>query len=353
MPDYPPTGELIEDMPEYVYHSDPFEVPTLNASTARYILDKSAAHAYDAHPRLGGAPARHSQQFDFGKHGHKLLLKKGSPLAPVYIENTKKGVTPETWATTNRAGRLFVHDADGELMAEAEPADSEAILALGFRAADSFRTKAAKAAQDYLRGAGRIPVLKRDETEMSAMANKWRAKLLNHKDRYGKPEPISFDGISECVLSWHSKTEDGHDVLCRAMLDHVHVFAKNGRPYGAIIDDVKTGKDAHPSMCERKIFSLGSYIQRTAYREGLSKVLDIPEQHIRFRWISVEISRVAAVNVSEADESTSHLGEHHWMRAKGIWHKCNASGEWPDYSGRTHIVSAPMWKMRELEEEYE
>ena len=79
------------DITEEDYHADKLPDwctgPSLSNSMAKILLDKSPAHAYAAHPRLGGAgrvlPASTLQTFDAGKLAHKLLLGRGAEVVVI------------------------------------------------------------------------------------------------------------------------------------------------------------------------------------------------------------------------------------------------------------------------------
>ena len=325
--------ELLQRMPEGRYHADPCETPSLSSSIARVLNDQSPAHAYLRHPRLGGAPSVHSKQFDFGKSGHTLLLKRGQPLAPVWIQNVSKG-KPEHWCVPDN------------------PDEPDPATILGFKPAENWRTAIAREAQAKLRAEGRIPVLEADRKEMMTAVTSWREKLAKHRDEFGKPDPIRLDGVCERVAIWHSRTEKG-PVLCRAMFDHVKFdgFEYDGefRPSGATIDELKCTTDARPGTCVRRIIQKGYHIQRAAYVDAISTLFGL-HQRVKHRWIFAEIVPPYAVTVMVADGGMRTLGEFMWERAASRWHDCITNGEWPDYSGRTHTAEAPPWALREMDE---
>src|SRR6185503_15222345 len=93
------------------YHNDPCETPSLSASIAKLLIDKSPMHAHAAHPRFGGEKYESSAAQDAGTLIHRLLLGAGKDIETID--------------------------------------------------ADDYRTNAAKAARDAAKAAGRIPVLTR------------------------------------------------------------------------------------------------------------------------------------------------------------------------------------------------
>jgi hypothetical protein len=69
------TVELL-DIPADVYHADPCETPSLNATVAKSLLLETPAHAKQKHPRLmdGDYLARHTDAMDEGTALHQMVL---------------------------------------------------------------------------------------------------------------------------------------------------------------------------------------------------------------------------------------------------------------------------------------
>jgi len=155
------TARLLDVSAEQ-YHRDPCAEPSLSASLAKILATQSPAHAYAAHPRLGGA-----------KHAPTASMNRGTLIHSLVLE----------------AGR--------------------GIVVLDF---DSFRTNDAQAARDAVTAAGGIPVLVEAHVEALAAATKIRERL----DAAG----VLLDGRSEEAIEWYDATADGEPVLCRSMLDH-------------------------------------------------------------------------------------------------------------------------------------
>jgi hypothetical protein len=145
------------------YLRDPCAVPSLNATTAKVLLDRSPMHAWLQHPRLGNQPREPSKAQDEGQLIHTLLLGTG---VDVEIIN-----------------------------------------------ADNFRTKAAQQARDEAIEAGRLPVL----ADKYAAALAGVTQIKAHLAQFG----IELDGASEYGVEWTEPGDYG-DVVCRTRLDHVY-----------------------------------------------------------------------------------------------------------------------------------
>lgn len=145
------------------YHADPCATPSLSASIAKLLVDRSPRHAWAAHPRFGGIARESTDSMDSGTLIHRLLLGAGADLAVID--------------------------------------------------ASDYRTNAAKAAREAARAEGKLPVL----APKLAEANETAAKLREQLHAFG----IDLNGQSEVPIEWHESTANGTPVLCRAMLDHV------------------------------------------------------------------------------------------------------------------------------------
>lgn len=140
------------------YHEDPCDVPSLSSSIAHILINKSPAHAWLAHPRMGGEKGNEpTKAMLAGTVMHKLLLGKGS--------------------------HICVIDAG------------------------DYKTNASKSARDYAIEAGEIPILSKDMADLQIASVEIRRNLDNsgvflHRDN------------SEVPIEW---TDDG--VVCRSMFD--------------------------------------------------------------------------------------------------------------------------------------
>ena len=151
----------IYEMSAEAYHQDPCAEPSLSSSIIKLLIERSAMHAWDAHPRLNPAhEAENKTDFDIGSAAHKLLLGKGA-----------------------------------------------AIVDLDF---GDYKKAAAREARDAAYAEGKIPLLPHHREAVDRMVEAARMQIdaLDMKRR-----PFT-DGLPERVLIW----KEG-DVWCRAMLD--------------------------------------------------------------------------------------------------------------------------------------
>lgn len=151
------------ELPPDQYHADCCELPSLSSSIANILVSQSPAHAYAAHPRLGGFRRPSTKEMDSGKLLHALLL-------------------------------------------------GEEDAAVGVVDAKDWRTKAAKTERSEIEAAGQVAVLQHQYDKASELADKLRGKLL--KLGYDLRE---YD--HEVTLVWEEKASDGTVVTCRGRAD--------------------------------------------------------------------------------------------------------------------------------------
>lgn len=195
-----------------VYHSDPCETPSLSASIANTLVNKSPRHAWAAHPRLNPDFQREaSDKFDVGICSHELLLR--------------------------------------------------GVSIIDIIEAKDWRTDAAKAEREASREAGRIPLLPPQAESVLAMVEAARQQIAEHSAQ----PPLFTDGKPEQTLVW----TDDYDVVCRARLDWL-------RDDFTTIDDLKsTGASAEPTKWTRTMYGMGSDLQVAFYRRGVKKLTGV------------------------------------------------------------------------------
>jgi len=164
------------------YHSDPCERPSISASLATILTNQTPAHAYLAHPRLGGAKRDSTRSMDHGTLCHALMLGIGQEIVPIY--------------------------------------------------ADDFKTKAAREERDAVRESGKLPILASEYEEAMRSTRLIREKLADRG--------VVLNGKSEVVAVWEEALADGRKVLCRAMMDHL-ILAK-GKVYDLKFSGKNLGK---------------------------------------------------------------------------------------------------------------
>jgi hypothetical protein len=152
------TVELL-DISAELYHSDPCDVPSLNATVAKSLVLETPAHARQKHPRLGGYVPKHSDAMDEGTALHQMLLGDD---------------------------RVDILDHD------------------------SFRGGEAKTARDESRAAGRVPMLRHKWDEIMVLGDALKQQVA----AFPIDPPLFVDGMAEQTIVW-----DENGVACRARLD--------------------------------------------------------------------------------------------------------------------------------------
>lgn len=268
------------------YHLDPCPKPSLSASIAKLLIEASPRHAWHAHPRLNpGHEPEEATQFDIGSAAHTLLLR-----------------------------------------------DERALTVI---AADSYRTKEAKALRDAARLAGSIPILEKHYDDVRRMADAARTQLAAHEasDAFtdGKPEQTL---IHEDAGTWF-----------RSMLDWLP--AK-----GSIFYDYKsTGGSASPELWRRSIFDRGYDVQAAFYRRMIRAVLG-GVQEPRFRFVIQETTPPYCLSVIALAPDAVDLAERKVDEAIRIWRWCMERDSWPGYPAHVCYVDAPPWQeARQMERE--
>lgn len=269
------------------YHADPCPEPSLSSSIAKMLVSQSPAHAFAAHPKLGGGMAEDgTAEMEFGELAHRLILGKGAEVA--ILES------------------------------------------------DSWRGKEAAAFWDAARLAQQIPCLRKTHTRAETMAAQVKRQLLDMNiDAFEGPNEHAQ---SEVVAIW----QEGK-TWCRAMIDRMIIREKEG-----FIDlyDFKTmSQSAHPKACASRIASMRYDIQRAHYIQGVQKLRPDMAGRIRWTFIFAETTAPFGVTPLQIDGEWSAVGLSAWLRSLELWQTCLASGKWPSYTDKIVIAEAPPWAL--------
>jgi hypothetical protein len=186
------------------YHNDATGYPpSLSASIAKLLINRSPRHAWLAHPRLNPKyRPEESSRFDLGSAAHALLIEGQDRMAVIEAED--------------------------------------------------WRTKAAQQARDAARAQGKFPVLGYQYIVVHEMTRICKQAVADNPDLAGYTLD-GPDGISEHTYVWH----DGATYM-RARLDRV----SNDR---RLIMDYKTCDNAEPEAFLRQILNLGYDLQGAFY----------------------------------------------------------------------------------------
>jgi hypothetical protein len=302
----------IVQMSDVEYHRDPCDLPSLSASIGHILTNDSPAHAFEAHPKLGGRPYAPTSDMDFGTLSHAVLLKAGW----------------ERIKTVRAAEDIYVYKGTKR----------ERLVLRGGEPFPDWKLKAAQEARDEIRESGCVPVLQRDIDEANALAEAARRQfkrgwLIASPDAYKR----------EHALLWTERASNGMDVQCRAkldLLDDVH----------GMIEDLKCPDSARPDKIGRHLETYGGPIQAAAYTSALGKIVPALQGRVRYRWTFVETRRPHCVVRRYPAGSMRQLGEVLWQQAVDLWAHCLDTGVWPGYDDEERGIEASSYAMAKLTE---
>lgn len=275
------------------YHADPCIEPSLSSSMIRVMLERTPAHAFASHPRLGGAGIgdNSTPAMTFGTAVHALMLGVGRNIAVID--------------------------------------------------ADSYRTKAAQAARDEAAVLGHTPMLREAYERACAAAQ----AIIGRVSQIDGCQNILATHAPELVAVWCEGS-----VWCRAQID----LAPQGRDHDAwwTIYDLKTTEVAlSPVALARKIVSEWLDVQASFYTRGVEALID-PTARARFRWLFAEVGAPHGVLCATPSGAMTSTAESKVMAGLSIWGECLRSGKWPAYPGEVIRLEPPtylesQWRERE------
>ncbi|MGL4240054.1 MAG: PD-(D/E)XK nuclease-like domain-containing protein [Beijerinckiaceae bacterium] len=266
---------LHTDIDAAAYHNDPAPEPSLSSSIARVLLDRSAWHAWTAHPRLNSAldtsESDRKRRLQLGSAAHALLLGKGKAIEVID--------------------------------------------------ADTFQSKAAREMRDDAAARGLIVVTRGDYRIAQDMARVARRDL----PAIVGSDPFA-DGQAEVVAMWR----DPLGPWCRVMIDWL-------RPDGIVYDYKTTALSAYPDpqTLGRRIADLGYDMQAAFYKRGLEVLKPELRGRLRFRFIFQETDEPYGLTVVELDGMAEEMGRRRAAAAISLWHRHLSAGidirHWPGY----------------------
>lgn len=266
------------------YHADPCPEPSLSASVAKVLYDRTPLHAWAMSPRLNPLLAEDeettNEAFEIGSAAHAALAGKGRNVA----------VLP------------FV----------------------------DFRTKDAKAAKAEALASGCIVLTQPQFDRVALMVEAARVQLRSHA--------IGDVFVLNQTEVVHVAEVDG--VWCRAMADCI-VEGKRG---GGVIYDFKTtAASAAPEAFTRTAVNMGYDVQAAHYLETVEAARG---GRWRFRFIVQEKKDPWALSVVELAPGWLDTAKRKTARARALWRTClDRFGDrpWPGYSAEIAVLDAPAW----------
>lgn len=151
----------------------------------------------------------------------------------------------------------------------------------------------------------------------SIMANPYARKLIN-----GNIEQSMYF------------TDDLTKVECKCRPDVWRKVADR-----VVITDLKSAKSVMPNDFMRDCVKYHYDLQTAMYRDGVSKVLNIPKDNIDFVFIAVEKKPPYLLNIMQADTYVIQKGEADFREYIGTYAECKADGVFYGLNGKNGIIN--------------
>ena len=271
-------------IPLAAYLADPCEDPSLNATIAGMLAKQSPAHAYAAHPRLGGISAAGTDATWKGSLLHNLVLEGGDRVFPIELADLDKNGNMTT-----------------------------------------------AAAKDLKRGAeasGLLAVSRPKLDEALAVSS----AMCRRIDECGF---VLEDFAIEQTMIWQT---DG--LWFRARPDAILCTAS-----GVVMLDLKTTTDAAPDAIAGSMTEYSYEVSHAHYVSGATALWPEHAGRIVMVYLFAEKEPPYVMTPATPDGVMTELGERRYARAVDRWRECLASGEWPGYS-RTPVQVTPRgWEL--------
>ena len=263
-----------DDIIERDYNNDPCPLPSLSASIAKLLVNRSPMHAMNKHPRLNKNFVEEEKEstrpMDIGTAAHKLFLGKGADV-------------------------VVVPFAD-------------------------FRKDAAKQARDQARARGAVPILEDDMAAVHLMVEGIRDQLAG--TRFAK---CFADGKPEVTAAW----QDRGGVWCRIRFDYLPNYVYAGG-HVCIADLKTTGGSAHADDWQSVAFDKAYDYSSVLYPRGLKHLIPAIGE-IEYNYLVVEQKEPFAINVVRFGNQALAEAEEMVEMAISTWGVCMKRGVWPGY----------------------
>lgn len=253
------------------YEMDPCQEPSLRASLAWILANKTPRHAWWECKRLNPDYVREEKRhFDIGTAAHTMMLGKGAKIELIDF--------------------------------------------------DDYRTKEAREERDAAYSRGETPLLIKEHEEVTAMVAATRQQLQAMVD-HGSLEamPFQHNETERCIV-WR----EDNGVWCRASLDGLSLDGE------ALSEFKSEGEDANPERWKWKARRLGYSFKLAFYCRGLSKLRICHSPTTRF-FVSEKAAPYAMSCVRIDDELLAY--EHaRILQTIKTWGQCLSQDRWPGYS---------------------
>lgn len=270
------------------YIADPAPSPSLSKGIIGDLVERSAAHAFHNHPRLGKTDDDATTRSDLGSAAHAVLLGGEEAIRycdAVYASGKRKGELCEDWTA-----------------------------------------KGAQEFQKDCRATGKIPMLERQRDELELMVSVVRPAL----EEFGP-------GDCEATMIWQEK--NGTWGRCRP--DFITEDRK-------IIVDYKTATNAEPSVWIRRVLLASHYgIQGVWNLRGLRNLAGPAARE--FQFLVQEIEPPYCYSLIGMTPEMIEQAEREIKAGLFRWQRCVESSEWPGYDKRVHYADIPDYKIWDWE----
>lgn len=106
-----------------------------------------------------------------------------------------------------------------------------------------------------------------------------------------------------------------------------------------VITDLKSAKSVMPNDFMRDCVKYHYDLQTAMYRDGASKVLDVPKDNIDFVFIAVEKKPPYLLNIMQADTYVIQKGEADFREYIGTYLECKEKNLWYGLNGANGIIN--------------
>lgn len=265
--------------------------PSLNSSVAHVMVERSAAHGWYKHPRLGGKGHEERGDFDKGTAVHAALLE-----------------------------------------------GLDVVEVLDF---PDWRTKLAREARDEARANGKIPLLKEDAGAVKHMVHVALQAIAASPDLKGLGELVP-----EQTILWQGPT--GSYLRCRpdwVTKDRAICLSYKTTTNAEPVKFCRTLFDLGYDM--QGAFEL-SGLRDHDVANGFAN-----RNQEKYVWIAQETTAPYAVSLIGMGPEVEEYAYGRMEEAERLWAACLKAGKWPSYSSRILYPETPPWLRPQFAEKSE
>jgi hypothetical protein len=248
--------------------------------------------------------------------------------------NRVRETSPEMDAGTIAHAVLLEGNADccAVIDPEDHPAEKTGAIPVG------WTNKSIRAARDAARESGKIPILKQDIAEISAMV----ASALEFIDSLKETEPAIYaafqtdGGESELTFTW----DDG-PTPCRIRPDRISTDHK------LVVDAKFTSIEGGPRAWIRtQLFSMGYDTSAAFYSRGIEQIYGVVPTYI---FLVVPTKLPCLPYLVGLDPRSMDLAAQKVSLGLMEWKSCAKADSWPSYPRVVHWAEAPAWMEAQIE----